>query len=348
MSTRGRLAAVPGALRPPRGGACSDTRKRYRAVRNHHLAFCVRNGIETWDAFGKPAFESYGNHRGKVAANRTLYMELTTLKAVINALIDAGQLPAACRFRSKLSKPQGTDRYCFRPEEVRAMLAHCAATPGLEWLGLVILGLAHTGMRIGELAGLRWSDLDAGLNTIRIADERASRRKKQAGTARTTKGKRSRSVPVHPRLQQALSKLDRSAGGPVFRASRGGRLRPRNVLQQFIDGVIGPLSERFPTPEGETGFADGRLHSFRHYFISQALLAGATEGEVREWVGHTDSKLIEHYRKLHAEDARRRMRTLNLLGVDADGTERNEEETATYQVATVVTRRETLEVGVEL
>ena len=54
------------------------------------------------------------------------------------------------------------------------MHAHSAATPGLAWLGLVILGLSHTGMRIGELTGLRWSDLDTGLSTVRIADERAN------------------------------------------------------------------------------------------------------------------------------------------------------------------------------
>ncbi|HEX6986280.1 MAG TPA: tyrosine-type recombinase/integrase, partial [Planctomycetaceae bacterium] len=260
------------------GGVSPRTLKRYRAVRDKHLAFCARHGIESWNEFGKPAFQAYGNTLAKAAADRTVYFELTLLKSALNALIELGRLPAACRFKYRLSKPKGTDRYCYRPEEVRAMLEYCAATPGLSWLRLVILGLATTGMRIGELAGLRWSDLDAGLTAIRIADERASRKKRQAGTARTTKGKASRSVPVHLTLRDALATLDRSQGGPVFRAPRGGKLRPNNVLGRFVRQVVKPLSARFPTPDGEVGFADGRLHSFRHFFISQALLRGATEG----------------------------------------------------------------------
>ncbi len=47
------------------------------------------------------------------------------------------------------------------------------------------------GVRISELAGLRWSDVDLDNSVITVADERASRRKQLAGTMRTTKGKRS-------------------------------------------------------------------------------------------------------------------------------------------------------------
>jgi integrase len=53
-------------------------------------------------------------------------------------------------------------------------------------LANAILALAHTGMRISELASLRWSDVDLEANTIRVMDERSSRRRKAAGTARTT------------------------------------------------------------------------------------------------------------------------------------------------------------------
>lgn len=143
-------------------------------------------------------------------------------------------------------------------------------------------------------------------------------------SSRRTKGKQSRLIPIHRKLRAALETLDRSQGGPVFRAAQGGSLRTRNTLRQFIDHVIVPLKAQFPTPQGEHGFEHGRLHSFRHYFISQALLQSATEGEVREWVGHSSSKLIEHYRTLHAEDARRRMQTLDLLGEDAEPIEPSE------------------------
>jgi integrase len=206
------------------------------------------------------------------------------------------------------------DAYCYTREEVAAMAKHCLATPTLVWLGYVIIALAHLGVRIGELAGLRWSDVDLQANMVTVADERASRRKKLAGTARTTKGKRSRKIPIHPYLCGILSKMTRGTDGCVFHAKRGGRLRPNNVLHVFIRDVIEKLKEKFPTPPGETGFEHGRLHSFRHFFVSQAFLGGASEGEIHEWVGHADSKMVEHYRHLGQKDALRRKEQINFRG----------------------------------
>lgn len=213
--------------------------------------------------------------------------------------------------REPTPKPSGTDTYCYAPAEIRAILEHCVATSELVWLGL-----AHTGMRISELAGLRWSDIDLNAGVIRVADERSSRRKQMAGTARTTKGKRSRSIPIHPCLRALFVSMVRSDDGFVFHAARGGRLRPNNVLHQFVDDVINVLKGQFPTPEGEIGFEHGRIHSFRHFFCSQAFLGGASEGEVREWMGHADSKIVEHYGHLRAEEARRKMNQIDFLGRD--------------------------------
>jgi integrase len=195
----------------------------------------------------------------------------------------------------------------------------------LKWLGPVIIGLSLTGMRISELATLRWSDVDLDNESIRVADERFSRRRQVSGTARTTKGKRSRSIPIHPRLKSLLAALPRSSDGFVFRAMQGGRLRPNNVLNQFIRGVIEPLKAKFPAMDGEIGFERGRIHSFRHFFCSQALIGGATEGEFREWLGHADSKMVEHYRHLRLTDARRRMQQIDYLAGDEPVVESSED-----------------------
>jgi len=198
------------------------------------------------------------------------------------------------------------------------MVNHCTASPRLVWLVNVIIALAHTGLRISELAGLRWSDVDFNSNTIRVADERSSRRKSKAGTMRTTKGRRSRVIPIHPRLRQVFEGLLRNPDGRVFHAERGGVLRPNNVLHAFIRNVIEPLKEEFPTPAEEIGFEHGRLHSFRHYFCSQAFLGGASEDEIKEWLGHADSKMVEHYRHLRNEDAQRKMEQIDFMA-EEDG-----------------------------
>lgn len=307
---------------PVLGGVSSGTLKRYRAVRDKHIKFCGRHGITTWSAVDKAALEKYGNWLSKKYAYRTTYFELTLLKSVNAWLIHNKKLPADAKIEYSLSKAVGTDTYCYSRQELAAIIQHCAATPNLGWLHDAIVALAHLGMRIGELAGLRWSDVDLVNNVITVADERASRRKQLARTARTTKGKRSRQIPIHPTLRELLSGMNRGSDGRVFHAERGGPLRPNNTLHVFIRDVIKPLKKKFPTPEGENGFEYGRLHSFRHFFVSQAFLGGASEGEIREWVGHADSKMVEHYRHLGRKDALRRMERINFVHLDADEQER--------------------------
>ena len=212
------------------------------------------------------------------------------------------------------------------------MIKHFAkANPLLGWLLNVIIALAHLGVRIGELAGMRWSDVDLNNNVITVADERASRRKRLAGTMRTTKGKRSRQIPIHPRLRDVLSKMKREPDGRVFHAERGGQIRPRNVLSAFIRDVIDKLKANFPMPEGEIGFEHGRLHSFRHFFVSQCFLGGASEGEIREWVGHADSKMVEHYRHLGRKDAVAKMEQITFVTPAASEQARTGEENSPAQ-----------------
>lgn len=86
------------------------------------------------------------------------------------------------------------------------------------------------------------------------------------------------------------------------------------ILATFTERVIQPLASEFPTVAGQIGFEKGRLHSFRHFFVSQSLLNGVSEGEIRDWIGHADTGLIDLYRHLAADESRRRMQHLNLLG----------------------------------
>lgn len=37
------------------------------------------------------------------------------------------------------------------------------------------------------------------------------------------------------------------------------------------------------------------LHGFLNIFVSKAFPEGATEAEVKDWVGHTDSRIVRRY-----------------------------------------------------
>jgi integrase len=298
------------------GGAGPKTQARYRAVRQKHESFCFEKLVRTWNQVDKKHIVAYCTHlKSRKYADATVYLELTTLKQILKFLIEEEHLlPESSRVRLTLHRSHQSNTFCPSREQVKAMLDFCCNTPTLHWMADVITALCTTGMRIGELCGLRWSNVDLDTSMITVSDTRHSDRHQQHGAVQTTKGRRTRRVPIHPALRVRLLALTRHADGRVFHGPRVGRLKPDTVLSVLKREVIETLKAKFPTAKDEIGFEHCRVHSFRHYFVSQAFLGGASEGEIREWVGHTDSRIVERYRHLTSDDAKRKMNRLAFFG----------------------------------
>ena len=301
------------------GGTRPASAKRYRPVFDKFEAFARGEGISTWNQVTRRTLEAYAAHLDDEGyAYATEYLELTTLKQVVKWLVEEGHLPSSCHIRLPLAKPQGTATYCWRSEEVQAMIRLCREKQELGWLGDVLTALACTGLRISELASLRWADIDRESNLVKLTDESTRGRRRAGRSVRRTKSGRSRSFPIHADLCWVLERLPRAGDGLVFHGPRQGRLKPDTVRRILIREVLESLRDRFPTPEGEEGFAAGRLHSFRHFFCSTCANGGVPEQVVMEWLGHADSKMVRHYFHLHDKEAQRQMKRLNFVG-DAGG-----------------------------
>lgn len=300
------------------GGVSVNTLKRYRAVRDKHFNFCSKTNITSWNDFGKKQAESYGKWlSSEDYADRSIYLELNLLISVIKWMVEEKYLNSGCRISLSLTKPEGTDTYCYTRKEVSRMIAFCEGTELGRWIRPIIVALASTGMRIGELTNLRWKDVDFDVDVITVVDDRFSQRKKAMGSTRTTKGKRSRSLPLNRALKEVLLQQPRYSDGFVFHGLKGGRLKDKTVLDIFKRVVRKPLAPEFSVPEGEIGFQHGTIHSFRHYFVSESFRQGASEAEIMDWVGHRKSAMVHHYRHLRADDSQRRMQSINFVEDDA-------------------------------
>jgi len=298
-------------------GVSPATRQRYRAVRDKHVEFCRKKNYQKWSDMTKKTTKEYGSWLAKKKrADRTIVLELNVICSIVKWLVEEEYLPPSCRFLLKLSKPEGSTTFCYTQKQVARMVDFCNMTPNLIWLAQVITALATSGLRINELAKLRWTDIDFPSSTIRLTDERARPRRKQTGHERRIKGKRGRALPMHPAFRDVLAVLSRHRDGLIFRGQNGGRLNDRRVLEALQGRVIKSLKKEFPTPRGEIGFANGTIHGLRHFFCSEAYRNGAKDAELLEWLGHRDSEIMKLYRHLRREDSHRRMEQINFLGSD--------------------------------
>jgi integrase len=297
------------------GGAGKKTQSRYKAIFDKFLPHVTSLGVRFWNDLAARHLDLYAAWLdGEGYAYRTEYIELTTIKQAMNHLIRTGHLPEGCRIHLSLMKPTGTDCYCWRQEEVSAILQHCRETPDITWLGHVLTALSCTGMRISELASLRWSDIDFAANVIKLTDETAKAVRAGGRQARQLKGRRSRSFPIHADLRPILERIEHHPDGRVFHGPLGGIIKPDTVRRTLINEVLVPLAGEFPTVEGEIGFGNGRLHSFRHYFCSTCANTGVPEQVVMQWLGHRDSAMVRHYYHLHDDEAQRQMKRVNFVG----------------------------------
>ncbi|MGZ0174514.1 MAG: tyrosine-type recombinase/integrase [Planctomycetales bacterium] len=295
------------------GGAKPTTAKRYRAIFDKFIAFANSQGVQLWNHVDRQMLESYAAWLDdNDYAYRTEYIELTTLKQAVKWFVTEGILPSDRVIVLPLKKAIGSDTYCWTPEQVQAMRERCQANESLAWLDGIIVTLACTGLRISELAGLRWSDVDTAANQILLTDESRSARK-QKRERRETKSGRSRSFPIHSALEKVLDQTSRASDGLIFHGPLGGRLKPDRLRQILIREVLTPLEERFPSGEDEIGFKDGRLHSFRHYFCSVCANRGVPEQLLMTWLGHRNSAMVKHYYHVHNEQAQQEMCRLDFV-----------------------------------
>ena len=303
------------ASRPPvQGGITRSSLKRYRAVVDKFLEFTRRQKLNYWQQVDKAALSNHGRWlEDEDYAYATQYLELTTIKQIMGWLIAEKLLPSSFSIAMKLGKPRGTSTYCYSQAQVQAMVEHCLSTPDLAWLGEVIIALATTGLRIGELTNLRWSDVESDKRLLQLRDTTRRSKKSQRLEARSTKSHRDRALPIHPELQTVLVRLLRSPDGRVFHGPKGGKLKPDTVRNILRREVLTPLASRFPTTVEGPGIVAGRLHSFRHYFCSLSAQNRVPEMVLMSWLGHQDAKMIRHYYH-QSEEGRVHMNAIPFIG----------------------------------
>jgi integrase len=140
-------------------------------------------------------------------------------------------------------------------------------------IGAFVRYCAYSGMRIGEVFGLEWRDLDFDRMRIMV------RRRVYRGDVDLPKGGREREIVLFPEARDALLNLPRE-GDRIFRAKRGGNLT-HSVLAyywQAITAVFGPVDPH-------------ELRHFAGHYLYVTL--GLPARVVAVQLGHSSPRLVE-------------------------------------------------------
>jgi integrase len=236
---------------------------------------------------------------GSYAREITNTLRAAFLCAVENGLV--AKSPAAhLHCTAKPSAP----REVFTPQEMVDLARYAseynervrgAAKDDGAVMGAAVLFLLLTGIRRGELLGLKWIDLDpdSGMIHLRRAvytvGGRALVEDFQMKTAASI-----RDIPYPLALQDALTAIP-VRGDYVFSTKNGTLMHPANFSRS--------LDRFFKAMEADTGFSK-RLpaHSFRHTFATEVLKV-ADLSTAQQLLGHTDIKTTARY--LHPDFARK-------------------------------------------
>lgn len=148
------------------------------------------------------------------------------------------------------------------------------------WVTLLL-----TGLRFGELAALRWSDVDLDRRVLHVRHTitRQGSKGYEFAEPKTTKSRRVIPLPaaavVVLRKQRAMTEQHSQAGWAepdlVFPSSRGTPLREPHVLEAFH-----ALLDRF-------GLERRRLHDLRGTYATRLFALGNHPRAVQELLGHT-------------------------------------------------------------
>jgi integrase/recombinase XerC len=289
---RHAVAVFVAHLRDERG-LSPHTVAAYRRDATQFLSFAGRAGV-TDPAAVEPLllrrFLALQRTRGLAASS--IARKGAALRALFRFLARRGLVaedPAA-----GLGVPRGPRRLpvVLKVRQVDRLLAGPRPVDPVGLRDRAVLELLYaTGIRVGELCGLRLDDVDLGADTVRVLG----------------KGAKQRVVPFGEPARAAL--LDYLAGGrsamlpegeaPAGREALFFNRRRRPMTQRDVRGML----ERYRVAAGAP--AGTSPHTLRHSFATHLLEGGADLRAVQELLGHVALTTTQTYTHVSNERLRR-------------------------------------------
>jgi integrase len=218
-------------------------------------------------------------------STRTVQLLLALLRQALQQAVDDGLVPRNVAQNVKVPQSRKDEIRYLNVEQAKKLL-YAARGDRLE--ALYVLAI-HSGLRQGELLGLKWEDVDFEAGTLSVKRTLSSAKDGSRFTTPKTKKSR-RNVPLTANAVEALQRHkamqdeERSMAGSswedsdlVFRSTTGTPLQRQNLVARsfkpLLDKAGLPLSFRF--------------HDLRHTAASLLFAGDVHPKVVQELLGHS-------------------------------------------------------------
>jgi len=172
----------------------------------------------------------------------------------------------------KLLKENNKRLRYLEKEEITRLLSMCS-----KRLHPIVVIALNTGMRKGEILGLKWQDMDFNRGIICLYN---------------TKNGEKREIPINEMVKTALLRTLKHQDSSYIFCDKTGR--------PFKD-----IKKSFFTALKKSGIINFYFHDLRYTFAPQLVMAGVDLNTVREFSGHKSLEMTLRYAHLSPDHKRR-------------------------------------------
>lgn len=261
-------------------------------LRNHIAPFFTDKELSK---IGPADVERYIAIKLSILAPKTVRNHLNTMHSVFEIGMRLGWCtgnPVKLADRPVIKTTETRIKFLDQPELERLLAAPSPSDAFGSIEPTLYLTAAMTGLRQGELLGLRWRNVDLAARKLRVVSPYVR------GEFNEPKSEGSgRSVPLAQRVAVALEALrERSAYADddelVFCHPESGNPLDRSKLVRRFRQVTERAAVRQIT-----------FHELRHTFGTRMAAAGVPLRTIQHWMGHADAKTTQIYAHYQPSDA---------------------------------------------
>ncbi len=273
----------------------------YTQILNNINPYWVDFEIESFKKSDAQLFISKLFQRG-LSAKSVKDAEIV-LKQILLYAVDTYDVNIPCQFKLKYPTKNLTEKkqeiQVYTLDEIKKISSYFTEHPSYNLLGIVIV--LCTGIRIGELCGLRWEDIDFEKKTItinrtveRIIDTETRKTKIVIQSPKTINSQRC--IPFSNWLYDVLVRFSAPCLPSYYIISGTEKLIEPRTYRSFYKRFI----------ENKIGIKCIKFHGMRHTFATNLIVGGADIKSVSELLGHsTVNTTLNLYTHSSIEDRRR-------------------------------------------